>query len=111
VQCEGSKWWFHIYSLCQESTSNRQGNNKELLESVHEFVEVASLGEFTIRLKLLRAFATDMFLQGHPTLGNLLANTVNYYQQFAPLVTSHSSKLTAVIDKEFNVRLLRFSLM
>ena len=48
---------------------------------------------------------------GHPTLGNLLANTVNYYQQFAPLVTSHSSKLTAVIDKEFNVRFLRFSLM
>jgi midasin len=111
VQCEGSKWWFHIYSLCQESISGHHGNIKELLESVHEFVEVASLGEFTIRLKLLRSFATDMFLQGHPTLGNLLANTVNYYQQFAPLVTSHSSKLTAVIDKEFNdhVRIMRWN--
>jgi midasin len=36
---------------------------------------------------------------------------VNYYQQFAPLVTSHSSKLTAVIDKEFNdlVRIMRWN--
>ena len=41
---------------------------------------------------------------GHPYLGSVLVNTVNYYQQFAPSVTSHSSQLTSVIDKEINVR-------
>ena len=39
-------------------------NIKDLIASVHEFVEVASLGEFMQRLSLLRAFGTDMFLQG-----------------------------------------------
>ena len=80
AELEGSKWWFHVYSLCQESISESHGRkvlclivyfslilaakSGEFLNSVHQFIEVSPQGEFLIRLKLLQAFGADMCCQG-----------------------------------------------
>lgn len=39
-------------------------NIEELLLSVHQFVEAAPLGEFSVRLNILHAFGEDMRLKG-----------------------------------------------
>lgn len=42
-------------------------------------------------------------LTGHSILGNILTNSVSYYQQFASAVVSHTKQLTSVVEKEFKV--------
>ena len=51
-------------------------NVQEFLTSVHKFVEVAPLGEYSVRLNVLRAFSTDIYLQGTYILYH--SNTVVY---------------------------------
>ena len=43
------------------------------------------------------------FPAGCSVLGDILNNTVGYYQQFLAAVLSHSDKLTAPVEKEFKV--------
>ena len=92
---------------------------------MHQFVESSPVGEYTVRLNILHAFSVDMWLQGvyilyrygscfiaygslfpldNHFLGNILKNSVCYYQQFLPTVLSHTSKLTGAVEKEFKVK-------
>jgi midasin len=111
TQREGAKWWFHMYSLCQESITIGHANITDFLESVHKFIEVAPVGGFEQRLKMLQAFSAEMLLHSHSSLGNILRNSVCYYQQFIPSVISHSMKLKSTVEEEFknHVRIMRWN--
>ena len=54
---------------------------------------------------LTLSFYTSVYflLSGHSPLASILKNTVCYYQQFLPAVTSHCDKVTAPVEKEFKV--------
>lgn len=55
---KSSHWWFHLYGLCSESMSTIDEDGlSSLIESLQQLMESSSVGEYTIKLSLLKTFS------------------------------------------------------
>lgn len=85
------KWWFYLLEII---IIPMLGDNEEepavkLLSALNVFMSKVTCGEFTIRLKLLKAFKNHAFEinKNHPIV-DALCNFVTFYDQFQPTVLS-----------------------
>ncbi|XP_064402600.1 midasin-like isoform X2 [Halichondria panicea] len=97
-----SRWWFHLYGLCQEAPDDDLDGFTITLQS---FVEKSSLGEFCSRLLLVSTFRADMLVKGRYSVSDVLGNVHQYYSQFSAHVLSAMEKLTSVVVKDFKNQL------
>ncbi|KAJ8039371.1 Midasin [Holothuria leucospilota] len=122
------KWWFHIFKVIQNITSDPvkmnhpsdtgiHGDNEETeesdegawLTSLQKFLESSTIGDFQSRLDIILAFYSQLSRDvrdttpGHDwktSAVSILWNLHRYYQQFLPGVTEEMSKLRSPLEKE-----------
>ena len=73
-------------------------------ETIQQFMEWASLGEYSYRLIMIEGFASSNSVVGIPNqLRAILWNTHHFYQQFVTTVEQAIERLSLPIVKEFKV--------
>ena len=107
-----NKFWFHLYitiTTLIESNSTEdctQKDIKEFIFSIKQFIENSKLGEFNVRLKLLRAFMFHVLSVSEDPIprNNLLfislQNLYEFYLQFLPNIESALVSVRKPIEKE-----------
>ena len=106
--------WLHLFEILKHFTSTKacKLNLSEILESIEEFVQTSPIGQFEIRLAIVKMFY--MHLQVHTLLhapaskrhtvlnclSAMLQNLHSYYSQFLGLVRDDISSGTGVLSKE-----------
>lgn len=63
---KSSQWWFHLYGLCSESVSDGE-DLSGLIESLQQLMESSSVGEYAIKLNLLKTFSAH-YIRGIPVV-------------------------------------------
>ncbi|XP_069109146.1 midasin-like [Argopecten irradians] len=120
-KCHASRWWFHLYQLIQaflqnssqvpetDNTSISQaegedGNQEEILKSLKQFMEIATLGDYSVRLGMLKAFHCQLVVMEtspkQATLMSFLWNLHQFYDQFTDGVQKELDKLMSPVLKE-----------
>lgn len=52
---KASQWWFYLYGLCSEGVA--EGGVSVLIEALQQLMETSTVGEYPVRLSLLKAFS------------------------------------------------------
>ncbi|KAI5422495.1 hypothetical protein KIW84_045799 [Lathyrus oleraceus] len=106
------KLWFPLYSLLISTTSDQS-----IVESLKDFIELSSIGEFRKRLQLLYAFlgqnhtSACLKINSSPCrMPTFLYNTFGYYVQFLPNVSKYidASRKEIFIELKELVKLCRW---
>ncbi|XP_054265359.1 midasin-like isoform X1 [Macrosteles quadrilineatus] len=95
--CDGvvTKWWFHLYSLVQESDDAGQ-----LAPVLEQFMETSCLGEYQTRLDLLFTFHFHCFNNGQKLQANIFWNVHQYYAQFNRVIQRRIKDLSQPVEKK-----------
>ncbi|KAJ3682433.1 hypothetical protein LUZ60_015006 [Juncus effusus] len=107
------KLWFPLRAvLYRSSAGDSKEENLFTINSIEQFVQTSSIGEFKRRMQLVLAFHSELAYSssnGSQTL-NILYNAFGYYVQFVPLVLEHIESERKSIEKELkeNVKLYRW---
>ncbi|XP_033739322.1 midasin-like [Pecten maximus] len=118
-KCHTSRWWFHLYQLIQAFLQHRSqipekdngpisdggdSNQEEILKSLKQFMETATLGDYSVRLGMLKAFHCQLVVMEtspkQATLLSFLWNLHQFYDQFTDVVQKELDKLMSPILKE-----------
>ncbi|PIK42635.1 putative midasin [Apostichopus japonicus] len=118
------KWWFHLYNVLQNTTSDlvrsdgdedvdKDGDGEDLdqqqgwLSSLYKFMESSTLGDMKTRLDMVLAFHNQLTVSGDGCLtgsavpvSSVLWNLYRYYKQFLPGVTEELTKQRTPLEKE-----------
>ncbi|XP_058750373.1 midasin-like isoform X2 [Vicia villosa] len=106
------KLWFPLYSLLPSTTSDQS-----IVESLKDFIELSSIGEFRKRLQLLYAFlgqnhiSASLKINSSPCrMPTFLYNTFGYYVQFLPNISKYidASRKEILIELKELVKLCRW---
>ncbi|XP_070191391.1 midasin-like isoform X1 [Littorina saxatilis] len=116
---KASRWWFHLYTLVSTYLSQAQSETgmEELLNSLKQFIEGSSVGEFSPRLDIVLAFHCHLvhapFSPQRDHLLNLLWSVHQFYSQFSPALDAEIANLRTPIEKELKgfVKIARWSEM
>ncbi|XP_076466261.1 midasin-like [Babylonia areolata] len=116
---KASRWWFHLYTLTTDYLAQRQseGEGDKLLESLKQFMEGSSIGEFCARVDILQAFHQHLVhTEASPQRDRLLPllwNLHQFYNQFRVPVEEEITRLRAPVEKELKgfVKIARWSEM
>ncbi|EJS42740.1 mdn1p [Saccharomyces arboricola H-6] len=103
------KWWFNLY---ESIIISNFGNEKEeitanttlLVSSLNLFFSKSTLGEFSARLNLVKAFYEHVQLIGfkNSMVESLLHNTMKFYYQFKPLIDERVAAGKKSLEKEID---------
>lgn len=109
-----SKYWFHLYSTITSLLNDETGMAEltPIQSTLRQFMESATLGQYEMRLRMLRAFACHVALSGrHEPLLRLLWHAVLFYGQFLPLVIKRKTSLRQPIDKKVKdfIKIMRWN--
>ncbi|XP_077240383.1 midasin-like protein isoform X2 [Tasmannia lanceolata] len=109
-EVNAGKLWFPLHSvLHRKLCGDMDADNLSTIQSIEEFIQTASVGEFKKRLGLLLAFHgqfnTSICLEIDSTphlMENLkiLYNVFGYYKQFLPLISEHIEASRRKIELE-----------
>ena len=92
------QWWFHLFHLVHDFDKLSAG---EVVETLKQFIETASVGQFMSRLRLLLLFSDQVRVtRGDSMLLNALHNVHDFYQQFGARVSSVHDSGRKPIEKE-----------
>lgn len=99
------KWWFYLLEIIiiPMLGDNEKEPAVTLLSALNVFMSKVTCGEFTIRLKLLKAFKNHAFEinKTHPIV-DALCNFVTFYEQFQPTVLSTIEDSKKRLEKDIN---------
>lgn len=100
-------WWFYLYEVIilsnsDENTEDDNMNVTKLLQSLNVFFSDSTVGEFTERLKLVKAFKRhlEFALPEKQYIIDALANIINYYSQFSEGIEDVIKNCRKNLDKE-----------
>jgi len=117
-----ARWWSHLASLVNSAEGPEAVPAQDLIAAVQQFMEQSSLGDFTVRLRLIKAFHCQAAFD--PTskaqsktfilnlcisfssfsskgdLRNILWNAHVFYSQFSGPVATRLQNLRAPIEKK-----------
>ncbi|XP_058077090.1 midasin isoform X2 [Magnolia sinica] len=104
------KLWFPLHLvLHRQPSGNIVHDNLSTIQSLEEFVQTASVGEFKKRLELLVAFHgqlnTSICLKANSSMHllenlKILYNVFGYYIQFLPLISEHITASRQSVEKD-----------
>ena len=108
--------WLHLFEILKHFTSTKACmlNLEDILQSVEEFIQTSSVGQFETRLEIVKIFYRHLqvydlmhvpALKRHQVLQHLtgmLQNLHSYYSQFLPAVRDEISRGTDVLTKELD---------
>lgn len=101
------KSWFYIYRLIkshQNMNIEKSDGAAEFMSSLEQFLQTATIGEFSERLHLLSAFQAHLRLMAScetsTQLSHVLENLVLYYTQFEEPINKKLENELAVIRKD-----------
>ncbi|UPR03955.1 midasin [Chloropicon primus] len=106
--------WLHLFEILKHFTSTKacKLNLGEILESIEEFIQTSSIGQFETRLAIVKMFYTHLqvhALLNGPTakryeilryLSGMLQNLHSYYSQFLESIRGEIESGTGVLSKE-----------
>ncbi|OVA06149.1 von Willebrand factor [Macleaya cordata] len=119
-ESNAGKLWFPLYSVLHRGQpADSSGDSLSTIQSLEEFIQTSSIGEFKKRLQLLLAFHgqidSSVRLKSDPSpslMENLkiLYNVFGYYIQFLSLVTEHieSHRRNIVVELKDHLKLCRW---
>ena len=109
VAADASKLWFHLYSTISTmlKDSGEQTDIAQVQQTLRQFMESASLGQYESRLAMINAFVAHV-IQSTPSGRNeeqqqllcILWHTAIFYSQFSGLVERKRRALKAPIEKK-----------
>lgn len=104
------KLWFPLHAVLRSNLSGDvESDNISTIQSVEEFIQTSSVGEFMKRLQLLLAFHGQLnhgiCLQAYSSSRvnenlNVLYNAFGYYAQFIPVVLEYIKSRRNDVEKE-----------
>ncbi|KAI5703701.1 hypothetical protein M8J75_015055 [Diaphorina citri] len=102
---ETSKFWFHLYSVCENFVQDETMSAEQVRKVLANFVENCSLGAFHSRLDLLLTFHCHSLelARSHPRarlLSYILYNLYRYFGQFLAGVNGKIQEQSAPIQKQ-----------
>ncbi|RWS13574.1 hypothetical protein B4U79_11757 [Dinothrombium tinctorium] len=112
------KWWFHFYIIITailHDQNSEEDTFRNLLSSLEQFLENSKLGEFIVRLNLIKNFEQHIIFfdseRKCPQLINLLQNIYRFYSQFCDNILAKISKDRIPIEKEVKdlVKIMRWN--
>ncbi|XP_071957015.1 midasin-like [Antedon mediterranea] len=111
-----SKWWFHLYQLIQSFLSldlddlstdqdvPKPSGIQDVVRTLQQFMEGATIGDFESRLNMLLAFHCQVVHHSNTDkrveMINALWNVYKFYQQFLVAVQTEVEKQKKSIEKE-----------
>lgn len=84
------KWWFHLLELIIIPDESELDDSKllSLATALNVYFSTSPIGEFSSRLKLLRAFSKHIDLErAKSKIAHAVHNVIAFYSQFEPIVT------------------------
>ncbi|KAL4583665.1 hypothetical protein LXL04_008247 [Taraxacum kok-saghyz] len=104
--------WFPLYSVLRQTQSTDTDDySLSTMQSLEEFIQTSSIGEFRKRLQLVFAFhghistaitQGSIFSHGHEENVKILYNTFGFYVQFLPIIMERLSSNRKSIQVELN---------
>ncbi|XP_059478111.1 midasin [Neocloeon triangulifer] len=99
-----SRWWCHLATLVGSVENETSCAVNDLISAIQQFMEQATLGDFQVRLRLLKAFhcqaACAQKSELHKNLQNIFWNGFTFYSQFSKPVENRLHSLRAPIEKK-----------
>ncbi|KAI5957391.1 MDN1 [Candida margitis] len=99
-------WWFHLLEVVMIPILENQEDDDlvvNILSALNIFMSKVSYGEFTLRLKLLKAFKNHGLQvdKTHPIV-NALDNFIKFYHQFESIIEEDMTAKRAKLQKEID---------
>ncbi|KAJ4957407.1 hypothetical protein NE237_024518 [Protea cynaroides] len=114
-EINAAKLWFPLYSVLHRGyAADIAEDNLSTIESLEEFIQTSSIGEFKKRLQLLFAFHGQIntriclkYYSSRCMMENLkiLYNVFGYYVQFLPIISEHIDANRRKIETELKEHL------
>eukprot|EP01105_Mastigella_eilhardi_P023687 TRINITY_DN6020_c0_g1_i2.p1 TRINITY_DN6020_c0_g1~~TRINITY_DN6020_c0_g1_i2.p1 ORF type:complete len:5426 (+),score=1513.70 TRINITY_DN6020_c0_g1_i2:922-16278(+) len=119
ISAKSYNWWFHLYSVIRapppKTVEECDSTLAQFVNSVDTFVRSSSLGEFEVRLALLKTFCYHLYWlvreeqeqqEQHTIYWRRLAvslwNVTQFYSQFVPGLQRHVQEQCKEIDKKLD---------
>ena len=105
---KGAFWWFHLVNVC---TTYDSTDLRGLFDELMRFLRISPLGEFELRLRMLRAIATilrdphlsaDLFSSGVESrneAANIVMGVFRYAEIWLPVVNNRLEAARTKMDK------------
>ncbi|CCH60894.1 hypothetical protein TBLA_0D03970 [Henningerozyma blattae CBS 6284] len=97
------KWWFYLFETLIATESNHDAdtkNNTSILSALNIFLSKSTVGEFSSRLAILRAFENHVSMISNVPLLHAIQNSISYYSQFLPSVSEYIKKGRKTLEKD-----------
>lgn len=103
VKLRLGKWWFHLFESIIVPLYDNSANVGNLVSVLMVFLKQATFGEFSHRLRLLKAFKQHVYeIQGSGDVYNAISNVVIFYQQFQNSVNEKINVERKKLEKDIN---------
>ncbi|ODV63681.1 AAA family ATPase midasin [Ascoidea rubescens DSM 1968] len=99
-----SKWWLHLFEvLILPVTKETEKSPLEFVSVLAGFLSQSLYGQFSSRLKLLKAFYNHMKLYAINAIYlNPLYNLIGFFENFEPQITTYIAKGKKKLEKDMN---------
>ncbi|CAB3367536.1 Hypothetical predicted protein [Cloeon dipterum] len=98
-----SRWWCHLATLIDPTGHQDSFSVQDVISAIQQFMEQSTMGDFAVRLRLLKAFYCQASHgQGSQLqdLQKVLWNAFTFYSQFLQPVLNRLKSLRAPIEKK-----------
>ncbi|KAF5102622.1 hypothetical protein D0Z00_000332 [Geotrichum galactomycetum] len=112
IKKEIGKWWFYLFENLIENPSKVSESSDEttyptLVQTLNIFISQSTYGQFSTRMRLLRAFAKHTssmatVIPAMTTVSECISNVVNYYSQYSTQISNHIATGKKSLQKEIN---------
>lgn len=109
---EIGKWWFYLFENLIENPSkvceiSDETTYPTIVQTLTIFISQSTYGQFSTRLRLLRAFAkhTRSMISAIPSMSivsECISNVANYYSQYSTQISNHILNGKKSLQKEIN---------
>lgn len=102
------KWWFNLFEIViATNNKNEKDENSQLttlLSSLNVFFSKSTIGEYAIRIKLVKTFANHLqsFMPSRLRTIDALNNILSFYEQFTPLIMDFIYSKKKLLEKEIS---------
>lgn len=104
------QWWYHLFETIIASNASPTGHqpdqigNSSLVSSLNLYLGKCTVGEFSSRLELLKAFSSHLSYSKYPNtrMSAVIHNVISYYEQFRPFVDSYLIEGRKKIEKDIS---------
>ncbi|CAG5129149.1 unnamed protein product, partial [Candidula unifasciata] len=118
---KASHWWFHLFQVTSAFVTagplpeGKDTDKAAILDSLKQFMESSTMGEYSFRLQMLLAFHCQLlYMDNSPVqkqLVHMLWNVYQFYKQYEPSIEAEVKRLRSPIDKQLKgfVKIARWS--